>query len=129
MSAQPARMLPVDDDVTVDRRTPWDPGDTGSMSEYDWRRLVVSQFNAGEARFDQVEKSIAANTGLTQQVLEETLAIRTAVVRGRWLARATTAVVGATLRGLNLLARWAAPIVAVVLAILAYFGIKFGGTP
>lgn len=125
--------MTMDDDRTIDRRAPWDPGDTGTMPEADWRRLVVSQFNAGEDRFIALDKKVDANTIITQeglaQVLEETREIRTAIVRGRWLARATAAVVGAFLRGVNILARWAAPIVAVVLAILAYLGIKFGGTP
>lgn len=77
----------------------------------------------------EIEKKVDANTTLMQQVFDQTSEIRLAVKNGRWFGRAIAAVVRWCLSTVRMVANWAAPIVAVALAILAYLGITWKGPP
>lgn len=109
---------------------------TGSMPDEAWRKYVIGKFAEHGQRVDllerkaeSIEQKVDTNTTMTQQVLDQTLEIRNAVTRGKWLAKWTGVAVRWFFKAIHLFAKWAAPIIAVAIAILAWLGVKWGPPP
>ena len=60
-----------------------DVEDVAELTELEWRALVVRRLQAGEARMDGMDSSIAENTRITGGIASDTAAIREIVLMGR----------------------------------------------